>query len=165
MGDYSAKSIYQTLAMGDRVNWEFNVTWRYEIPPSVKIFVFLLLKDKLLTREVLMRRNFNLPDSSCPLCNTGDLETSLHLFFQCKYIGRIWGKVAQLVNNNILVQSGSVQQVWCRSSNLVRHCKGLTRKWQCIFSSACWSIWRLRSSTVFEGKKDPVDWVALWIVR
>ncbi|XP_078159556.1 uncharacterized protein LOC144555187 [Carex rostrata] len=165
MGIYSAKSIYQTLAMGGRIKWEFSTIWKYAITPSAKIFVFFLLKDKLLMREVLMRRNFHLPDNSCPLCNLGVLETSLHMFFQCQYSQSSWVKVAQLVHSTILVQGGSVQQVWCRSSNLVRHCKVLTGKWQCFFTSACWSIWRLRNNIVFEGKKDPIDWVAMWIVR
>ena len=151
--------------MGGRIKWEFSNTWKYAIPPSARIFVFLLLKDKLLTREALMRRNFNLSDISCPLCHSGVLETTLHLFFQCQYSQNIWAKVTHLVHGSVLVPAGSVQEIWRRSSNLFRRSKILTRKWQCLFSSTVWSIWRLRNSTVFEGKKDPIDWVAMWIVR
>lgn len=73
-GDYSAKSIYQVLVTAGRIKWEFNSIWRYAVPPSVQIFVFFLLKDRLLIREVLLRRHFNLTVATCPLCNSGSLE-------------------------------------------------------------------------------------------
>lgn len=164
-GIYSAKSAYQILASGGRVKWEFNHTWSFAIPKTVNIFIFLLLKDKLLTREVLIRRRFTPPDSSCPLCHSGLMETALHLFFQCQHSQRIWNKVAQLLNCNILVQGTSVQQIWRRCSRLLRHSAVLEKKWQCVFSSVCWCIWRQRNGMVFEEKKDPVDVVAQWIVR
>ncbi|KAF3327124.1 zinc-binding in reverse transcriptase [Carex littledalei] len=96
--------------------WEFRVDiWRYAIPLTVKIFVsYLLLKDKILTREVMIRGNFNCPDNACSLCETGNLESALHLFFQCPYSLDIWNRVNNSMGCDILVQGNSVQEIWRR---------------------------------------------------
>lgn len=164
-GSYTAKSAYHILIQGGLVRWQFWCTWCYYIPPTVKLFLFLLLKDKLLTREVLQRRSFNCPDIFCPMCDSGAVETSLHLFFQCQHSLRIWNMVEYLLNLTILAPGSSVEQVWRNSSMLLRHSTPLKKKWEVIFNSVCWMIWRDRNSLVFESKKTPIDVVAQWIVR
>lgn len=54
-GSYSSKSIYRVLASLGRTQWEFQFTWKSPIPPTVKIFAYLVLKDKILTRDSLSR--------------------------------------------------------------------------------------------------------------
>lgn len=164
-GTYSAKQIYHTLVNGGLVSWEFSDTWQYAIPQSVKIFLFLLSKDKLLTRESLLHRNLHCPDTTCPRCNTGDIESAHHLFFQCQHSQSIWSKVTGLVGGTIMLQGSSVIQIWRGSAEIYRKKRALRRKWQGLFASTLWSLWRQRNSMVFEGKCDPDDLVAQWIVR
>lgn len=111
-GEYSAASAYKTLAGIGLEKWEFRGIWSLPIPSSTKIFLFLLLKDKLLTREVMRRRNFNCQTDRCPMCQENQLETGLHLFFSCTYAGEIWSKLNDYLGGQILMVGPSVQETW-----------------------------------------------------
>lgn len=162
---YSARSVYRILTGGGLVRGEFTAIWKYCIPPSVRIFLYLLLHDKLLTREVMVTRCFNIQDSSCPLCTSCDFETAHHLFFECTYSKRIWDNIASAVGCNVVVRGDSVGQVWRMSGARFRRNLGTRTRWQNLFSSACWSIWRFRNCRVFEGRIQHVDMVTEWIIR
>lgn len=101
-GVYTAKSAYSILMTGGRVKWEFWKIWNYSIPPSVKIFIFLLLKGKLLTKDVMHRRNFNCT-LDCVMWRDCQLETALHLLFNCSYSRAIWDKLANYAGTSIVV--------------------------------------------------------------
>ncbi|XP_078178924.1 uncharacterized protein LOC144573109 [Carex rostrata] len=162
---YSAKSIYNALVTGGRIKWEFVGIWRFSVPNSVKFFLFLLLRDKLLTRESMLHRQFHCIDTSCPMCSSDTLESALHLFFQCNYSLEIWHKVSLLVNCTILCPANSIKETWRLSARLCSGSRARWKKWQVIFASVCWMIWRQRNSKIFEGKCVPTDLVVEWIVR
>lgn len=90
---YSTKSIYHTLVIGDCIKWEFSSTWRFSVPYSVMIFLFLLLKDKLLMRNSMLHCQFHCIDASCLMCTSGTIELAFHLFFQCHHSLVIWNMV------------------------------------------------------------------------
>ena len=56
-GQYTAKSVYRTIMGEGRAIDSIRVVWKYKIPQTVKIFSYLLLKGKILTRDVLQQRN------------------------------------------------------------------------------------------------------------
>jgi hypothetical protein len=48
--------------------------------PKIKMFFWLLANDRLNTKDMLMRRSFNLNDNGlCRMCNNGLIETRDHL--------------------------------------------------------------------------------------
>jgi hypothetical protein len=52
--------------------------------PKIKFFAWLLLNDRLNTRNILRRRNKVLEDGyNCVLCHEEVEETLEHLFFDC----------------------------------------------------------------------------------
>jgi zinc-binding in reverse transcriptase len=73
------------------------IPWGLAIPAKVKMFLWILLKDKLLPNENLQKRNWPC-GSTCVLCNMTILETTGHLFLSCNYTRRIWADI--LVNNH-----------------------------------------------------------------
>jgi Reverse transcriptase (RNA-dependent DNA polymerase)/zinc-binding in reverse transcriptase len=80
IGTFTSKSAYQFMInSGVHLRWPA-IPWRLTIPPKVKLFIWLLLQDKLLTNENLAKRNW-LGGSKCMLCDVTLLETSCHLFF------------------------------------------------------------------------------------
>ena len=55
------------------------------------MFVWLLLVDRLNTRNLLQRRHWNVTDDThCELCVTRAYEDRFHLFFTCNFSQRIW---------------------------------------------------------------------------
>jgi hypothetical protein len=56
------------------------VMWKIAAPPRVYIFLWLLVNNKTLTRDNLVKRR-NLDDKTCVFYN--EPESVTHLFFQC----------------------------------------------------------------------------------
>lgn len=79
-GRYSSASVYKILSSAGKVKWRFMVIWRSFAPSKVRIFTYLLLHNRLLTREGMPRRNMNC-DEQCPMCSDCQLETAFHLIF------------------------------------------------------------------------------------
>lgn len=104
------------------------------VPPTVRIFVYLLIKDKILIREVMIRRSFNCQTAGCALCGSCHLESALHLFFQCPSSVDIWNRVNNVMGYDLLVQGNSVQEIWRRSFNRFKHNPVTRSRWQGIFS-------------------------------
>lgn len=53
-------------------------------------FLWLLLKDRLSTRNIMRRKNTFLPSYSCVLCALDTEETVQHLFLQCEFARHCW---------------------------------------------------------------------------
>jgi hypothetical protein len=54
------------------------------------VFFWLLLNDRLNTRNLLHRKRFHVQSTSCVLCNLDIEETLMHLFFTCEFAQLCW---------------------------------------------------------------------------
>ena len=69
----------------------FNWIWSSRVLLRIKVFAWLLVSDRLNTRDMLRRRNWNVTsDLDCVLCPTHSTEDWIHLFFDCNFSHRIW---------------------------------------------------------------------------
>ncbi|KAK1594285.1 hypothetical protein QYE76_027246, partial [Lolium multiflorum] len=65
--------------------------WKSCCVMKIKVFAWLLLSDRLNTRDLLQRRNWNVTDDKhCELCLLKAYEDRVHLFFECNFSARIW---------------------------------------------------------------------------
>lgn len=129
------------------MDWRFKHIWKLPIPPSTKVFLFLMLRDKLLTKEVMLRRQFNC-SVACVLCDSNQLETATHLFLQCEYARAIWEGIGNFLGTTMLVNAIDVQQAWLRSTQRLRSSPRARRRWQIHGAAVCWAIWRQRNSQI-----------------
>lgn len=58
-----------------------------------KVFFWLLLQDRLNTRNLLKRKSFQLPSYNCALCSIQCLESSFHLFWYFPFALRYWDSI------------------------------------------------------------------------
>jgi hypothetical protein len=65
-----------------------NHIWKGKIPPKIKIFMWFLENNVLLTKENLVSRNWT-GDISCGFCSK--FESTNHLFFTCHTARSVWG--------------------------------------------------------------------------
>jgi hypothetical protein len=57
----------------------------------MKVFAWLLLMDRLNTRDMMIRRHWQLQTgANCVMCNQNHLETRDHLFIECPFAKRCW---------------------------------------------------------------------------
>lgn len=85
-----------------KTKWEFLFTWKCPVPPSVKLFAYLMLHDKILLRVVLNKRGV-LVDLRCALWEACERETTLHLLFICPFATAVWRKESNIIGAKIMV--------------------------------------------------------------
>lgn len=56
---------------------------------QAKVLCWLLIKDRLSTRNILKRRNMALDSYNCVLCNDNIEETVEHLFLHCNFASHL----------------------------------------------------------------------------
>jgi len=72
-----------------------HAVWKLKIPSRVQIFLWLLSKNKLLTRDNLAKRR-NVDDKSCIFCS--EPESIHHLFIDCCVAKIMWSELSQCLD-------------------------------------------------------------------
>ena len=92
-GKYTAKKLYNLAFSYLQVPNTISLIWKSKLTPRVKFFAWLILLDQLNTRNMLVRRHFNVqPNALCVMCQNGE-ETINHPFFDCSFDRRCWDKL------------------------------------------------------------------------
>jgi hypothetical protein len=147
--DYSNKRAYNNLIGDEPASPLFTWLWGSGNLGKHKFFLWLLLHDRLNTRNLLRRKNMHLDDYTCVLCNLGHEETSLHLFFDCPFSVSCWNTIPISWNRNL----SPLDMVIETRTNFGR---AFFRE---IFITARWIIWTTRNSVIFDnGQVNTVDW-------
>ena len=91
-GEYTTKSTYSLLMNPSTTSSDgkiFKTIWKLKIPPRAVVFCWRFIKNRLPTRDNLLRRNVGIQEVNCPLCGCVQEEVG-HLFFNCKIIKGLW---------------------------------------------------------------------------
>ena len=91
---YKASKFYKFFFRGIQPHEAFGLIWSTKCIPKIKFFCWLLLSDRLNTKNMLKRRCFNIGTNfQCQMCNIGVEETLEHLFFQCPFSRSCWDRL------------------------------------------------------------------------
>jgi hypothetical protein len=100
-GQFSIGLMYQACLDSDIVPHN-SYLWKIKIPLKIKVFLWLLYREEILTKDNLVKSNWH-GNEMCSFCNNH--ETIQHLFFECvlaKFIWRVFHLVSGLfAPNNI----------------------------------------------------------------
>jgi hypothetical protein len=92
-GSLSTKNVYatlfSTLNQSTITGWR-NQLWKWNIQQKIKLFLWLAVKNKILTWNNLQLRGWKGP-GRCHLCKR-DSEDNAHLFIHCPFTKLIWVK-------------------------------------------------------------------------
>jgi zinc-binding in reverse transcriptase len=89
-GLYTIKSLYTFLCFGGVKTYLSKSVWSLKIPLKHKLFLWMLLNNKILTKDNLCKRNWT-GDITCVFCSAP--ESVDHLFFKCPFISTFWKHV------------------------------------------------------------------------
>jgi hypothetical protein len=105
-----------------------------------KTFAWLLLVDRLNTRDMLHRRHWNTTDNThCELCPF----RAYHLFFQCNFSSRIWNYLQiDWIQNYDLQMVISAARESFRKPFFIE-----------VVIIACRNIWLIRNDKVFNQSR------------
>ena len=81
----------------------FNWIWKSSCQPKHKMFFWMLLHDRLNTRNLLRRKTFVLQEYNCAVRDFQQEETLHHLFWGCSFAMICWDFIYPTRTPNLLV--------------------------------------------------------------
>ena len=106
---FSVKSFYNAFTRND-AGPPHKIIWKGKAPQKVKIFMWLMTNNAVLTKDNLIKRKW----TGSPLCHFCDQNESVeHLFFTCSIAKVIWVVIAKAVGANNIPTSLSQCWSWC----------------------------------------------------
>lgn len=152
-GRYTARSLYRAITEAGLMRDRHAALWKFKVPPTVKIFIFLLLKNSLLTHDNMLRRNMrcNLP---CTLCENCPVECAFHVFFLCPYAVHVWFILSRKVGFTLMHTGVDIQATWEFSiRNLGSRGGDWKKRGTSLMVCACWMMWKQRNSRIFSDER------------
>lgn len=86
-GVFSVKSLYRFLNFGGVKVSHALLWWQIPVPHKIKVFMWLMTKNKILTKSNLRKRGWK-GSVQCQFCH--ELESTNHLFLLCPFTQQIW---------------------------------------------------------------------------
>lgn len=127
--------------------------WRYKVPPTVKVFAFLMLQNRILTHDVMIRRNMRC-DRQCVLCGNCPVESSFHIFFLCPYVVHVWFILSRKAGFNLIVLGTDLEDTWIQSLHSMKKRGGLWRRnGASLLLCTIWMLWKTRNGKIFADEQ------------
>ena len=142
-GSFSVKSLYHYL-IARQVVFPFKKLWRMKMPLKVKAFSWLVIKNRILTKDNLSKKGWK----GAKFCEFCDCEESVnHLFFSCSLAKFLWNIVGCALGSQRAPMSFfDLCQNWLSSYT------GKDRVVVLLGSAALlWSIWKTRNKSCFQS--------------
>ena len=144
-GDYRAKLYYDSCFTHIVVDPIFKWIWKCACTLKLKVFGWLLLMDRLNTRDMMQRRQWIIQDDTCVLFNLAQHEDRAHLFFACNFSQRVWNYVG--ISWTVLPNQTTYDM-----AQAVRKDFGLPFFSKVVFV-ATWNIWIQRNGKIFRNEQ------------
>lgn len=138
---YTVKSLYlflnfRGISIDKPLLW-----WRLPLPPKIRAFMWLVHRNKILTKLKLHNRGWA-GDITCQICTHP--EDADHLFFHCYFAKHVWFHLGKCQD---------IMSQWSSFSDVVQFAYSLPKPARIAFlivvSAAIWCIWRHRNDLYF----------------
>jgi hypothetical protein len=139
---YSSSRFYSLSFASTVAPTPFKWIWKSRVSKKIKIFIWLLFKDRINSRNLLRRKSYKIDgdDYSCPL-HLKCRRTIYHLIFQCPFSYECWDYLGISWDHSLLFFDTIQKAKQDFSNNLFME----------IFSMAAWEIWKQRNGKIFRG--------------
>ncbi|KAJ4754476.1 RNA-directed DNA polymerase (reverse transcriptase)-related family protein [Rhynchospora pubera] len=150
---FTVASAYRVMAWSGVISPYHKQLWKLKALPKVILFLWLMLMDKILTQQNLMKRGWP-AIQACKLCHLQAVETSNHLFVSCPF-----AKVTTKLNVILHASSTDALSVWqTTAEDLPIH---LRTFWSTLWAATCWTIWKRRCALIFKNQRTSLRQVML----
>ncbi|SPT17523.1 unnamed protein product [Triticum aestivum] len=134
---FTTKHAYGALMVQPDNDLIAPLIWSAKSPRKLKIFTWLLFKDRLNTRVNLAHKHI-IDSDICPRCARLP-EDSSHLFITCPLANRIWQRLG------LLPLTDGILDLW--DVTIPPHLS--TTAWPSVLLALLWMIWAARNDMVF----------------
>jgi hypothetical protein len=90
---YISRGFYSEVFKNMEAHSVFKVIWKSRCTPRVRFFAWLILVDRLNTKNMLQRNLHVQDDPICVMCDSGEEETIENLFFECEFAKECWAAI------------------------------------------------------------------------
>lgn len=138
---FTSKKAYKHLRGTSHAHPIYKWIWKSSCQHNHKVFFWLLVRDRLSTRNILRRKSMQFPSYNCVSCPYNLEEIVDHLFLECDLAKACWGLIGLIVISTpdpVLRFQSFKQQIG----------KPFFME---IIIVMCWCIWMLRNDAIFRG--------------
>lgn len=130
--------------------------WYIKAPLKIRVFLWLFLKNKILTKDNLYKRGWRKGDKICQFCCRE--ESIQHLFFECPLAKLIWNVVICALNLKPFSNKTQLLGPW-----LFGFDKNTKNLMMVGITAVIWAIWKTRNRACFDYvlPKDPTEVIFL----
>ncbi|KAJ3687082.1 hypothetical protein LUZ61_016246 [Rhynchospora tenuis] len=158
-GKFSVASAYKCWISAGKLISAFIWIWKLKVPPTLKLFLYLLSNDRLLTKDQLGKRGLQ-TQPGCVLCDSAIvLENTFHLFFECPFTIHLQRTL------HCLHQTPAPTPASCVSEALLQMFKStaLNNFQQTLLATHLYAVWLERNNRTFRSSTRPIQVLAQWI--
>ena len=140
---YTAAKYYKFIFSRVPQNRALDLVWASKCLPKLRVFLWLLIHDRLNTKDLMIRKHWNFDGGPhCVLCSQSMLESTDHLFFLCPFAVACWDFVGINWNgldpiSTRLVDAGGTYTGPCFME---------------VVACVAWNIWKVRNDLIFREK-------------
>lgn len=120
--------------------------WNLGLWPKITLFIWLLMKGRILTWDNLRKRGMTGP-SRCVLYNEAE-ETMDHLLNRCNWSKGMWSEGMESFHQT-RQDPGTIQDIIISWENKTFKNPIVRRLWDLLPGFTAWSIWKERNGHVF----------------
>jgi hypothetical protein len=114
--------------------------WKSKALPKLKVFAWLLMKDRLNTRYLILRKNWKLDSGPVSvMCGNQSLETRDHLFFECDFAKKCWDFCSIQWDTSMTISQRFVSAI----TDFVGPC------FMEVAICVAWNVWKERNGLIF----------------
>ena len=151
--NYTASKLYNFMFGAFPIDPAIQEIWKSKCLPKLRVFSWLLLMDRLNTKELMQRKHWQIDSGThCMLCNSHQEESRDHLFFSCSFAKSCWDMISIRWENNLNISA--------RFSTAKRQFRGPC--FMEIVACAAWNVWKERNDFIFRNQRPSL---ARWRVR
>lgn len=135
---------YREVVLGACMERFFEKVWKVVAPERVKVFLWLVAHQVILTNEERVRRRMG--DSAvCPVCR-GATESIIHVLRDCPTMAEIWIRLVPRSKRGGFFTKSVSEWLF---ENLSRRTARWGDHWPTLFAVAVWWGWKWRCGNVF----------------
>lgn len=139
--NFTVSKAYRSIIGSRMVHPVFLWIWKSKGQMKHKVFFWLLLKDRVNTRDMLRRRNMHLDTYTCELCILQRIETTTHLVLKCNFAKACW----QLIGVSVIT-TRPMKQIFTQIQQQLQ-----VPFFMEIIITMSWSIWAIRNDWIFNN--------------
>jgi hypothetical protein len=140
--EFSSQRAYRVMIGYSPTPKIFTRIWKTSCQAKHKFFFWLLLHDRLNTRNLLRRKNFQLQNYHCVAMECHVEETLVHLFWRCPLAEQCWNAICPQRDRSL-----SLMEAFEEMRTLLKLPFAMD-----VLILAAWGIWIVRNNKLFENQ-------------